>query len=207
MRTIEFLVEEASMERMLHHLVPRLPPEGVSFNVRTFSGKQDLLRRLPDRPRGYRDWIGYSNTVVVVIVDRDAEDCVELKAKLDDMATSSGLTVASVAASRPGNIINRIAVEELEAWFLGCVEAIRAAYPRVPATLADRSSLRDPDAVRGGTAEALSRVLSQAGYHRGGLRRTGGVDDIAQHMKVSANRSVSFGHFCEGVRFVGMEAS
>jgi hypothetical protein len=31
--------------------------------------------------------------------------------------------------------LNRIAVEELEAWFFGDIEALRAVYPKLSATL------------------------------------------------------------------------
>ncbi|HEY5853216.1 MAG TPA: DUF4276 family protein [Aldersonia sp.] len=97
-------------------------------------------------------------------------------------------------------VLNRIAVEELEAWFLGDVNAICAAYPGVPTTLANRSGLRDPDAVRGGTAEALERVLKQSGDATGGLSKTDAARRIALHMEIENNRSNSFCQFRDGLR-------
>lgn len=51
----------------------------------------------------------------------------------------------------PFQVLNRLAIEELEAWFFGDVAALHSAYPRVPSTLGRRSRYRDPDAIRGGT--------------------------------------------------------
>jgi len=60
-------------------------------------------------------------------------------------------------------VVNRIAIEELEAWYFGDVEAICDAYPGVPRTLAQRNGMREPDEIRGGTWEALERVVQRAG--------------------------------------------
>jgi len=96
-------------------------------------------------------------------------------------------------------VLNRIAIEELEAWFFGDVEAVCTAYPGVPATLANRAPYRDPDAVAGGTWEALGRVLKQAGHHGSGLRKGEAARAIAEHMDPARNRSRSFGHFRDGL--------
>jgi len=48
-------------------------------------------------------------------------------------------------------VINRIAIEELEAWFFGDWPAMCAAYPKLDASVPKRAGLRDPDAIKGGT--------------------------------------------------------
>lgn len=96
-------------------------------------------------------------------------------------------------------VLNRIAIEELEAWFFGDVEALRAAYPKVPATLGSQARYRDPDAIVGGTWEALERVLQGKGYHRGGLQKIKAAKEIAAHMDPARNRSRSFRVFMEGL--------
>ena len=50
-RHLEVLVEEESMEALLDSLLPRLAP-GVSFAIRRFQGKHDLLQKLPQRMGG-----------------------------------------------------------------------------------------------------------------------------------------------------------
>jgi len=82
--------------------------------------------------------------------------------------------------------------EELEAWFLGDVKAITAAYPGVPPSLAHQAGFRDPDAILGGTWEALERVLQRAGYHRGGLEKIKAAREISQHMDPHRTSSKSF---------------
>lgn len=80
----------------------------------------------------------------------------------------------------------------MEAWFFGDVNALTAAYPGVPATLAKKEKYRDPDAIQGGTWEALERILQRAGYHLGGLSKIEAARAIAKHMTPEHNRSHSF---------------
>ncbi|MGH3833122.1 MAG: DUF4276 family protein [Pseudonocardiaceae bacterium] len=197
---LEILVEERSAERALGVLLPRIVP-GVDFEMRVFRGKIDLLRKLPDRFKGYAAWITRADTYLVVLVDRDDDDCLTLKSELEQMATAAGLpTVTAAPASHRAYVLNRIAVEELEAWFFGDVSALCAAYPRVPVSLGQQAKYRDPDAVLGGTWEALEHVLQAGGYHRGGLAKVAAATEIAQHMNVDANHSRSFQVFRDGVR-------
>ncbi|MEI2764693.1 MAG: DUF4276 family protein [Dermatophilaceae bacterium] len=198
---IEVLVEEQSMARAMGHLLPAILGDRVTYEVRTFNGKQSLLRKLPSRLRGYANWVGETKRVIVIL-DRDGDDCVELKEKLDGFAAEAGMSTVSVTGSRPGQVINRLAIEELEAWYLGDVAALRAAYPRVPSSLGERAKFRDPDAVKGGTAEALERVLKDAKYHQAGLEKLALADAVGPHMTLDGNRSRSFQKFVDGVRFL-----
>ncbi len=197
---LEILVEERSAERALGVLLPRIVP-GIAFEIRVFQGKKDLLKRLPDRLKGYATWITRADTCLVVLVDRDNDDCLTLKADMEQMAAAAGLpTATDTPANRRVHVLNRIAVEELEAWFFGDVPALCAAYPRVPISLGQQVKYRDPDAVLGGTWEALEHVLQAGGYHRGGLAKIAAATEIAQHMNVDVNRSRSLQVFRDGVR-------
>ena len=110
------------------------------------------------------------------------------------------MTWSTIAASRLVEpVLNRIAVEELEAWFLGDVPALRAAYPRVPASLEHKDPYRDPDGITH-TWEALERVLQRAGYFSTGLAKIEAARRIAGFMKVEPNRSRSFVAFREGLK-------
>lgn len=197
---LEILVEERSAESALEVLVPRIVP-GVDFEIRVFQGKVDLLKKLPDRLKGYAAWITQADTYLIVLVDRDDEDCLTLKTEMEKMAAAAGLLTATAApASRWVHVLNRIVVEELEVWFFGDVPALCAAYPRISVSLGEQAKYRDPDAVRGGTWEALEHVLQASGYHRGGLAKVAAATEIAKHMNVDANRSRSFQVFRDGVR-------
>lgn len=90
-------------------------------------------------------------------------------------------------------------VEELEAWFFGDVQALVTAYPGVSPHLATQAKYRDPDAITGGTWEALEKVLQRAGYHQGGLEKVKAAREISLHMNPLDNRSKSFQIFYEGL--------
>ncbi|WP_436606516.1 DUF4276 family protein [Sorangium sp. So ce1036] len=64
--------------------------------------------------------------------------------------------------------------------------------PTVATTIPSQAKFRDPDAIRGGTCEALERVLRKAGYFAGGLRKIEAARAIAEHMDPKRNRSGSF---------------
>jgi len=168
---LELLVEESSAEAALRNFVPRILGSRVSFHIHAYQGKPDLLNKLPERLKGYKNWLP-DNWRIVVLIDEDREDCTKIKTQLEKMAAQAGLLTKSGArAGELFHVLNRLCVEELEAWFLGDVKAITAAYPGVPPSLAQRAGFRDPDAILGGTWEALERVLQRAGYHRGGLEK------------------------------------
>ena len=191
---LEFLVEEPSMEAFLRAALPRLLPANCSFNIHAFRGKLDLLRKLLPRLRGYRRWVP-PDYRIVVLVDRDDEDCHVLKAKLEVAAAAAALPTRSHAGASRWQVANRIVVEELEAWYFGDWDAVREAYPRVSAHIPRRATYRDPDAIKGGTWEAFERVMRRHGYFTTGLRKVEAAQAIGEHVNPDRNRSDSFGVF------------
>jgi len=187
---VEFLVEEPSMEAALRVLLPTMLP-GRSFEVYPHSCKDELFDRLPARLRGYANWLPGSSRIVV-IVDRDDDDCNELKHRLDAIARDARLRTRSTAHGTRYTVINRLAIEELEAWYFGDWEAVRAAYPGVSAAIPRKARYRDPDGIPGGTWESFERVLQGAGYFKTGLRKIEAARAVARHMDPGRNRSRSF---------------
>lgn len=188
------LVEEPSMEAALDHLLPKMVG-GIDVDIKPFQCKDDLLKNLPARLRGYSIWLP-ANWVLVVLVDRDDDDCNVLKQKLETMTAEAGLVSKTNAG--PDNrfqVANRLAIEELEAWFFGDWAAVQAAYPRVPATIPQKAPFRRSDAIAGGTWEALERELKKAGYFKTGLRKLECARAVAQHMEPTRNTSPSFQAF------------
>lgn len=197
---IDILVEEPSAKEALEQLLPKLLPAEANFRILNFQGKHDLLKSLPARMRGYARSLRTDDRIVV-LVDRDQSNCHALKHRLEQIAQEAGLATASHPdALGRFQVVNRIAIEELEAWFFGDVAAIRAAYPRVSAHLDQQKGYRDPDAIAGGTWERLERVLQKAGYFRPGLNKMEVARAIAQHMEPSRNRSRSFRNFWLGLQ-------
>ena len=195
---LEILVEEPSMEMFLRGLLPRVIPEPRTFEVHSFQGKSDLLSKLGQRLRGYasflpRDWR------LLIVIDRDDEDCKKLKKRLDEIARDAGLHVRGAAGKRQWQLVNRIAIEELEAWYFGDWQAVCTAYPRVNPNIPKQAGYRDPDAIQGGTWETLERVLKKHGYFKGGLPKMELARTLGAKLEPGHNCSKSFTHFHQAI--------
>jgi len=189
---VEFLVEELSTQEALENILPKIFREFTSFDIHSYRGKTDLVSKLPSRLKGYKEWIP-ADWKIVILVDQDRQDCLLLKQNLENIAADAGLITKSRAGGNQNfQVLTRIAVEELEAWFFGDVKAITTAYPKVSPNLATQAKYRNPDAITGGTWEALERVMQKAGYHQGGLEKVKAAREISAHMNPSDNRSKSF---------------
>jgi hypothetical protein len=191
---LEILVEERSMEVFLRELLARLIGDKATFNVYPSQGKDDLLRSLPARLKGYAGWLP-KNWRIVVVVDRDNDVCHSLKQIMERAAANVGLRTRSGEASAAWQIVNRIAVEELEAWYFGDWDAVREIYPKVSKNIPDKAAFRDPDKIAGGTWEAFERVLQRAGYFESGLSKTEVARSLGKLVVPTRNRSTSFGVF------------
>ena len=186
------------MEAFLRELLPRLLPNDRSFEVHPFQGKADLLGKLQARLRGYAQWLP-QDWRILVVVDRDDDDCENLKSRLELIASNAGLVTRSQARRGRWQLVNRIAVEELEAWYFGDWSAVRSAYPRVPASLPNQAGYRDSDAIRGGTWEAFERVLQRHGYFKTGLQKVDVARTIGSLMDPEHSRSRSSAMFRDAI--------
>jgi hypothetical protein len=195
---LELLVEEPSMEAFLRALLPRLLPHDRTFEVYAFQGKSDLLGKLADRLRGYAKWLP-DDWRIIVVVDRDNDDCVQLKQRLEAIARQAGMHTRTRAGSASWQLVNRIAIEELEAWYFGDWLAVRTAYPRVSINVPNQQKYRDADSIAGGTWEAFERVMQQHGYFKQGLRKIEAARVLGGLIDTQRNRSPSFRHFQQAV--------
>ncbi len=183
-----FLLEEPSMKHLLAGLLPRLVPgwvEGEHFLCVPHEGKSDLDRSVPRKLAAWQ----VPGDRFVVLRDNDAAACKEVKARLVKLCADSG---------RPDTLV-RLACQELEAWYLGDLDALAAAYvePKLCGP-AMRKRFVDPDAWQKPSAE-VQRVLPA--FHKGqGARRMGVALRGAEK-----NRSRSFQVFVAGVRRLALE--
>lgn len=196
---IEFLLEEESAEVALKSILCKILSDDVSREFHAFQGKPDLLGKLPERLKAYQRWIT-DDWRIMVLIDRDQENCFQLKAQLEVIAHDAGFATKS-NPSQEGDfhVVNRLVIQELEAWFFGDVEALRTAYPRVSSSLQYQAKYRNPDTITGGTYKALERLLRQLNY-RERLSKTTLAQNIAQYMEPCRNRSKSFQVFIEGLK-------
>jgi len=189
---IELLVEEPSAEAALIELIPKIIGSRATWAIHPHQGKKDLLNKLPQRLRGYASWLPH-NAYIVVLIDEDRENCKRLKQQLENAASDARLSTRNSPINGTRiQVVNRIAVEELEAWFFGDAPAIMQAYPGIPPSLSQKAKYREPDAIAGGTWEALERVLQRAGYFKAGLTKIDAARSIARKMDPQQNRSRSF---------------
>jgi hypothetical protein len=153
-----------------------------------------------DQLRGCRSWLP-SDWRIVVLVDEDRQDCQTVKAGLEQVAAEANLITKTAAGKdRRFSVLNRIAVEEIEAWYFGDLEALTKAYPGVPATLDRREKYRDPDAIPGGTWETLQRVLQRTGYYAAGLPKVELARRLGPLLDPQRNRSRSFQRLIAGLK-------
>jgi hypothetical protein len=199
---IVFLVEELSAEAALLNLVPKILGSSASFEIHPYQCKNDLLLKLPRILRSYAKWLP-DDWRIVILVDEDRSDCDALKERMEQAASAAKLITRTMAGSLNSHarfqVLNRIAIEELEAWFFGDAQALNQAYLKVSKTLAGRSRYQDPDSITGGTWESLERELKKAGYFTGGLRKIEAAKTISAFMEPERNNSKSFQVFRDGL--------
>ena len=210
----EVLVEDQSGKKALDILIPKIIGDQHSFEVRAYKGigriprnlksgieanKRILLDRLPSLLRGYgKTFAGYSpNYPAVVILVCDLDDkC--LKTFRQEL-----FTILNACNPKPETQFC-IAIEEGEAWLLGDIPAIKAAYPKAKGNVLSRY---ENDAICG-TWELLADAVSQGGAN--GLKKKGWTavgeeksiwaKRITPHMNVDINASPSFCYFQKKIR-------
>lgn len=213
---IEILVEDASGEKLLNAVLPKLLGEEGNphtWRVHSYKGigripknlkpgtdasKRILLDRLPSALRGYGKTPGID--AVVVVLDSDHRNCVDFLAELK----------ALVAESQPApKTMFRLAIEEVEAWYLGDQQALQAAYPRAKGDVLDRyvqDSVCDTwellaDAIYPGGSAAIKK----AGWPLPGQIKCEWAEKIGPLLEPDHNVSPSFGKLRDGLRHLVAE--
>ncbi len=179
--TLVFMLEERSMKEALGVLLPGLLPPEVSHILIPHNGKNDLDKSVPRKLRAWRA----PGVSFVIVRDCDSANCRDVKKKLVAMCEEAG---------RPDSLV-RIVCPHLEAWFLGDLEAVAAAFEAKKAIQErNRAKFRDPDTLANASDE-LRRLVPA-------YQKLSGARAIAAHMDVEANKSASFRAFVAGVRRV-----
>lgn len=195
---VEFFVEDASTKEALEILINRLSRDvkSFSFAIAAFHGKEQMLAEIGQRllPIARGQWAD----AVVLIIDQDDDDCLALKRTLTAAALSAGLPAIG-PRGRPISVTVRIAMSELESWFLGDPAAIVRAYPRL-----NRRDLRirgDVDALPQAW-EQLERPLLRRRYYEQRMPKTIVARRIAEQMTIThgENRSHSFNVLLDALR-------
>lgn len=196
---IEVLVEEPSAEEALKSLLPKLIKGRSRYKIINFGSKSKLLKVLSQRLAAYGDRINKGeNLRIIVLVDRDDDDCKKLKNQLETIAQQKGLSTKSKPNSEGKFLVlNRIVIEELESWFIGDPEALRKAFSSLPNISSKSGIFRSPD--NGGSWEALHRFLKKHGIYKNSYPKIEAARRIAPHMNPDQNCSPSFNCFRAGL--------
>lgn len=202
----EFLVEDSSGRRLLETIVPKIlgahtephtwrmiDYKGVGQLPKGLRGSSDpakriLLDRLPSILRGYGRTDGID--CVVVVIDTDRRDCTAFLRELKEM-------LARITPTPP--VVFRLAIEEVEAWYLGDRAALLAAYPKARRPVLDRY-VQDTvcetwellaDAIHPGGSADIKKV----GFPYSGQVKHAWAERIGPLMDPQGNRSPSFQRF------------
>jgi len=208
---IEVLVEDSSGAKLLDQLLPQIlgeqgaphtwrlikPYKGIGGIPKGLTAKADpakriLLDQLPRLLRGYGKSPGYD--AVVVVLDSDRRDC---KAFLQELKS-----VADQCNPAPHTLF-RLAIEEIEAWYLGDRLALLKAFPRAKREVLDRYEQDSvcgtwellADAIHVGGAAAIKKT----GWPLPGQLKHEWAEKIGPFMNLHQNASPSFGKFRDGL--------
>lgn len=214
---IEILVEDSSGKKLLEAVLPKLLGEqgnSHSWRVHAYKGigriprnlnpgadptKRILLDQLPRLLQGYGRTPGID--AVVVVLDTDKRNCVDFLAELNALA----------AGCNPApKTLFRLAIEEVEAWYLGDRQALENAYPRAKADVLNRyvqDSACDTwellaDAVYPGGLVDIKKV----GWPLPGQIKHEWAERIGPLLDPDRNVSPSFGKLRDGLRRLVAEA-
>ena len=154
--------------------------EEVDINYITFQGKQDLENKFHNRLKG---WLK-PDSVFVVLVDQDGENCKKLKRKLLNQC-------GNINSS---NLMIRIACHELESWYFGDLAAVEEALEKNNLIrYRDKRKYRKPDEIQK-PSEELSKITD------GAYQKVSGSRAIGPLLSLEENTSPSFKNFIRGIQ-------
>ena len=208
---IEILVEDSSGAMVLETLLPHvIGSEGKphTWRIHSYKGigrlpagltpkadpaKRALLNQLPRLLNGYGKTPGID--AVLVVLDSDNRDCKTFLAELNACLNRCDPTLTTMF---------RLAIEEIEAWFLGDKAALLSAYPKAKKDVLNRYQ---QDSICG-TWELLANAIYPGGHaaiHKTGWPLPGQVKhewakNISPRMDIAVNTSPSFAKFRDGLR-------
>jgi hypothetical protein len=205
----EILVEDQSGKVALDILIPKIIGEGHTFRVIAYKGigrvppgmrgtadasKRILLSNLPKLLRGYGSAFGAYppeyRAAVVLVCDLDSKN-------FDDFCDELNQVLGACNPKPETRFC--IAIEEGEAWLLGDIAAIKAAYTKAKEAVLNAYK---NDSICGTwevLAEALyvggAQALAKQGWQKVGAEKSVWAGRITPHMDVNMNRSPSFCYF------------
>jgi hypothetical protein len=177
--SLVILTEEPSMKSALEHFLPKLGVEMDAVTIIAHDGKSDLERSLP---RKLRAWQAPDARFLILRDNDRALDCKRVKQRLFDIVEAAGKAHVSKV---------RIVCQELEAWFLADIDALRAAG-YLGMTKSPAFSKRNPD--------EISHPVHEMKRLRPSYGKITGANDIAPYLDPDNDRSASFRNTVQAIR-------
>jgi hypothetical protein len=206
----EILVEDLSGKKALERLIPEIiDTEKHTYIIHSYKGigripkglaprknasKRILLTQLPHLLQGYgKAFDNYPDSypaAVICVLDLDDKCLGTFRQELQN--------VLDLCNPKPETRFC-IAIEEGEAWFLGDIPAIKQAYPKAKDSILN-AYINDSIC---GTWELLADAiykggatnLKAKGWQAVGAEKSKWAENIAPHMNIIDNKSLSFNYF------------
>ena len=208
---IEVLIEDSSGHRLLDILLPQLlglhgqthtwrviSYKGLGRIPKGLNAKADPAKRiLLNRMRQVLQGLGRTPGIdaVVIVVDADKRDCKSFLQELN--------ALAQTCIPQPHTMF-RLAIEELEAWYLGDEAALLGAYPRakrnVLAGYVQDSACDTWELLADAVHPGGSAAIKKAGWPLPGQIKHEWAEKIGPLMTIDRNASPSFGKLRDGLR-------
>jgi hypothetical protein len=213
---VEFLVEDSSGAKLVENLLPKIignqgkphtwhihSYKGIGHLPKDLRGKGDpekrvLLAQLPRLLKGYLS-VPTVNAVVVV-VDSDRRDGKKFLAELEGVAATMKSTHKPKSKQKTAVFL---AIEEIEAWYLGDHAAIYAAYPKAKRQVLTgykQDSVCDTWELLADAIEPGGRGPFETGGRNAGAAKNEWAIRIGPLLDPHRNRSPSFIQFRDGLK-------
>jgi len=186
MTIIHIFTEELSLKKVLDNILPKILPSETHFRIYPHQGKEDLQRALTTTLPSISIIPG---SKILITRDQDNNDCVVLKKQIYDLVNGNCACDFSI----------RIICKELEAWFLGDMEAIEKAYPRFKlGHYINKAEYRNVDRIHYANKQLLRIIPEFSG--RESLPKLEVSENISQYMEIEKNKSISFIHTIKAIQ-------
>lgn len=212
-RHFQFLIEDMSGEILVRHVMEKIRKEspGISYDCKAFKGiggfkntakvseiKTDkLLNDLRIYLRGFDKSLRGIEASIFIVLDNDKRETALFQERLEGQAALAMISIDYVFC---------IAVEEMEAWWLGDKKAVFSAYPEARENVYKEYR---QDSICG-TWELLAGIVYEGGlrrmqkecttYREIGRCKAEWADRIGKYMDLDSNLSPSFRHFISQIR-------
>lgn len=203
-----FLIEDKSGKTLIDALMSKIQEKykNVMYDCKAFSGiggftrkntiketkTGKLLNDLTTYLKGFNKSLAGIESSVVIVLDNDERNTEVFKTQLEYIVTSNMITIDHIFA---------IAVEEIEAWLLGDIDAVISAYPNAKRQILNNY---ENDHICG-TWETLANAIYPGGLSKmkkdcptfveKGKIKSEWAKNIGSFMDIENNESPSFQFF------------